>query len=116
MNISITFRHMDSSEAIKSYASEKLAKLQRFLRQPISARVTLSLDVLEHTAEVRLSSGSEHLEAHEASEDMYVSIDRVVQKLERQIAANKGGVQSRQRRGGTLRDGSGGPEILEKQS
>jgi putative sigma-54 modulation protein len=113
MNISITFRHMDSSEAIKSYASEKLAKLQRFLRQPISARVTLSLDVLEHTAEVRLSSGSEHLEAHEASEDMYVSIDRVVQKLERQIAASKGGVQSRQRRGGTLRDGSGA-DILEE--
>lgn len=114
MNISITFRHVDSSEAIKSYAGEKIAKLQRFLRQPMSARVTLSLDGLRHGVEVRLSSGSEHLEAHETSEDMYVSIDRVVQKLERLIAASKGSVQSRQRRGGTLRDGSGA-ELIEDQ-
>lgn len=106
-NISITFRHVDPSEAIKSYAGEKIAKLQRFLRQPMTARVTLSLDALQHTVEVRLSSGSEHLEAHEASEDMYVSIDRVVHKLERLISASKGSVQSRQRRSGTLRDGSG---------
>jgi ribosome hibernation promoting factor len=113
-NISITFRHVDPSEAIKSYAGEKIAKLQRFLRQPMSARVTLSLDALQHTAEVRLSSGSEHLEAHEASEDMYVSIDRVAHKLERLISASKGSTQSRQRRGGTLRDGSG-VELVEEQ-
>jgi len=112
-NISISFRHVDPSEAIKSYAAEKVAKLQRFLRQPMMVRVTLSLDAQRHTAEVRLSSGSEHLEAHEASEDMYVSIDRVVQKLERLIAASKGSVQARQRRGGTLRDGSG-VELLEE--
>ena len=106
MNISITFRHMDSSDAVKAYASEKVAKLQRFLRKPMSARVTLSLDKLLQAAEVRISSGSEHHEAHEASEDMYASIDKVIDKLERQIRGTKGAAQSKQRRNAdSLRQG-----------
>ena len=63
MNISITFRHMDSSDAIKRYADDKLAKLQSFLRQPMSGKVTLAIDKLRHVVEARISSGGEHLEA-----------------------------------------------------
>ncbi len=90
MNISITFRHMDTSEAVKRYATEKLAKIQKFLRQPMIAKVTLSVDRLKHIAEARISSGGEHLEAKWSSEDMYASIDVVLGKLERQIRASKG--------------------------
>jgi putative sigma-54 modulation protein len=99
MNISITFRHMEASEAIKSYARDKLAKLQKFLRKPMTAKVTLSLDKLRHVAETRISSGGEHLEAKETSEDMYASIDRVLDKLERQIRGSKGAARAKKRRG-----------------
>lgn len=100
MNISITFRHMEASEAIKTYATDKLAKLQKFLRQPMTAKVTLSLDKLRHVAETRISSGGAHLEAKEASEDMYASIDKVIDKLERQIRGTKGVALSKKRRSG----------------
>jgi putative sigma-54 modulation protein len=100
MNISITFRHMDASEAIKGYAHDKLAKLQKFLRKPMTAKVTLSLDKLRHVAEARISSGGEHLEAKETSEDMYASIDRVLDKLERQVRGSKGAARAKKRRGG----------------
>jgi putative sigma-54 modulation protein len=100
VNISITFRHMDSSNAIKSYAADKIGKLQKFLRQPMTAKVTLSIDRLKHVAETRISSGGSHLEAKEASEDMYASIDRVIDKLERQIRGAKGAAQSKKRRSG----------------
>ena len=56
-NISITFRHVEPSDAIKQHAEDKVLKLQRFLRQPMSARITLSLEKLEHGAEIRISSG-----------------------------------------------------------
>jgi putative sigma-54 modulation protein len=106
MNINITFRHMDSSDAIKSYARGKVAKLQKFLRQPMAAKVTLSLDKLRHVAETQISSGGAHLEAKEVSEDMYASIDRVIDKLERQIRGNKGAARAKKRRSGdTLRGG-----------
>jgi putative sigma-54 modulation protein len=105
MNISITFRHMDPSEAIKSYAEDKVAKLQKFLRRPMTAKVTLSLQKLHHVAETRISSGGERLEATEASEDIYASIDKVVGKLERQIRGTKGAQQAKKRGSETVRTG-----------
>ena len=102
MNISITFRHVAPSDAIKRHASDKLGKLQKFLRRPMTAKVTLSIDRLKQIAEVRLSSGGEHLEAKESSDDLYASIDRVMAKLERQIRGVKGAAQAR-RHGETVR-------------
>jgi putative sigma-54 modulation protein len=97
MNVSITFRHMDASEAIKKHAAAKLGKLQKFLRQPMTAKVTISVDKLKHVAEARISSGGAHLEAKEASDDMYSSIDRMIEKLERQVRVSKGAAESRRR-------------------
>jgi putative sigma-54 modulation protein len=91
---------MDASDAIKSYAADKIGKLQKFLRQPMTAKVTLSIDRLKHIAETRISSGGSHLEAKESSADMYASIDRVIDKLERQIRGAKGAAQSKKRRSG----------------
>jgi len=113
MNISITFRQMDASAAIKTYAREKVAKLQKFLRQPMTAKVTLSLDKLRHVAETRISSGGAHLEAREKGDDMYASIDRVIDKLERQIRGAKGAAQSKSRRGGATLRGGKRPKPLE---
>jgi putative sigma-54 modulation protein len=100
MNISITFRHVEATEAIKGYAHEKVSKLQKFLRQPMEAKVTLSIEKHEQVAEVRMSAGSEHYEAHERSSDLYAAIDKVIDKLERQI--NSGSSKGR-RSGETLR-------------
>jgi putative sigma-54 modulation protein len=113
MNVTITFRHMEPSEAIKEYARSKVSKLQKHLRQPMTARVTLSLDKLEHSAEVQIASGSQRVEAKEVSDDTYASIDAVLDKLDRQVRGAKGATQSkRRRRGETLRGGRN-PEVAE---
>jgi putative sigma-54 modulation protein len=88
---------MDASEAIKKHAAAKLGKLQKFLRQPMTAKVTISVDKLKHVAEARISSGGAHLEAKESSDDMYTSIDRMIDKLDRQIRVSKGAAESRRR-------------------
>ena len=90
MNIAITFRHMEATEAVKGYATEKIGKLQKFLRQPMKGHVAVSTQNHRlHHVEVALQSGGEHFHAHETSEDMYASIDRVTDKLERQIRSVK---------------------------
>jgi putative sigma-54 modulation protein len=101
MNITITFRHMDATDAVKAYAAEKVGRLQRFLRGPMKAQVTLSCqqDRL-HTAEVDVHAGHAHFHAHETSEDMYASIDVVVDKMERQIVSAKEAVTSRKKGAG----------------
>src|SRR5262245_29328850 len=92
MNITITFRHMQGTDAVKKYAFEKVAKLQKFLRQAMSAQVTLSVEGLDHLAEVSMSAGSTHFHATERSQDMYASIDMIHDKLERQIRNVKGSI------------------------
>jgi putative sigma-54 modulation protein len=108
MNITVTFRHVDASESIKRHAADKIAKLQKFLRQPMTAHVTFSLEKLLHQVEARIASGGDRFEASETTEDMYASIDKVLGKLERQIRGSKGAARSKKRRGGaTLRGATG---------
>lgn len=99
MNIAITFRHMDASDPVKTYANDKVAKLQKFLRQPMRAKVTLSLENKQLRCEAELSAGSSHFVASDSNEDMYVSIDRVIDKLERQIS-HEHGVAIARKKGG----------------
>jgi putative sigma-54 modulation protein len=100
MNIGITFRHTEPSEAVKEYAKEKIAKLQKFLRQPIQANVTFDMERLDHVVEVRISSGADRFNGSEQNPDMYASIDMVVDKLERQIRSGKEQHASKKKRGG----------------
>src|SRR4051812_9658244 len=100
MNITITFRHMEGTDAAKRFAHEKVAKLQKFLRQAMTAQVTLSVEGLEHVADVNIHAGGAHFHAKERSEDMYASIDMVLDKLERQIEHQKGAGIAK-KRGGT---------------
>lgn len=90
MNISITFRQMDATDAVKGYATDKVSKLQKFLRQPLHGQVTLSCQKTLHMAEVDLHSGGNHYHATQSSEDMYATIDLVIDKLERQIRDEHG--------------------------
>jgi len=117
MNISITFRHMDSSDAIKDYSRTKIAKLQKFLRQPMRAKVTLSVEKRKHVAEMQISSGGEHLEAKESTADMYASIDKMIDKVERQIREHKGAnIAKKRRRAATGRGDAGEqPEVAEEE-
>lgn len=85
MNIAITFRHLESSDAIKAYAEEKIGKLQKFLHRPMQANITLSVEKNYQVVEVKVSAGGEHFEAKESSENMYASIDRVTDKLQSQM-------------------------------
>jgi putative sigma-54 modulation protein len=96
--ISITFRHMETTDAVKAYASEKIARLQRFLRSPMKSQVTLDCQQdRRHTVEVDVHAGNAHFHAHETSEDMYASIDKVVDKIERQIVSAKDSVTGRKK-------------------
>lgn len=104
MNITITFRHMVGTDAVKNYAHEKVAKLQKFLRQAMTAQVTLSVEGLDHVAEVNISSGSAHFHAKESANDMYASIDMLHDKLERQIRAAKGATVAKKRGGVSVRE------------
>ena len=89
MQLQVKGRNLEVSDAIRSYAEQKLAKLDRQLQDP---RVELELAVernpsiaANHVAEATIWTNGPVLRAREASSDMRASIDQLVEKLERQV-------------------------------
>ncbi len=85
MNIAFTFRQMEATDAVRAYTTDKIDKLQKFVRNPIRGEVKISSEKRANTAEIDIHAGPQHFHAHDTQEDMYASIDSVIDKLERQM-------------------------------
>jgi putative sigma-54 modulation protein len=99
MGIAITFRHLASSDAIKSYVHEKLERVQKYLRQPLDAHVTVFTERHQHVAEISIHTAGKQYQARHDSDDMYKSIDFMIDKIEQQIARHHDSV-ARNKKGG----------------
>jgi len=97
MRISYTFRNMESSDAIKNYASEKIGKVQKYMRAPLHAEVTFSMERHLHRVDLNLTGDGHQYAGHGQSEDMYATIDQVVDKIDRQVRDAKATETDRRR-------------------
>jgi len=90
MQVNITFRNMFATDALRSHVNDKLAKVvDKYLDKVTEAHVTLSLERYLHQAEINLHAGQFHVRGKDKSEDMYVSIDMAIDKIERQLKKHK---------------------------
>lgn len=87
MNIAYTFRNFEPSEHLKTYAARRFRKLIRFVPKAgnMEMAITMSVDKFRHKIEVQLSGDNLNLSAIEQSQDMYASVDMVLEKLEAQL-------------------------------
>lgn len=87
-------RDIDVTDAMRSYAEDKLSKLDRFSDQIVDARVVMSYDERiggqPAKVEVQLNVPNGVVRAEERGADTYAAIDLVVDKLERQLKKFKG--------------------------
>lgn len=107
MEVSFTFRQVEPSEGVKNYAREKVAKLQKYLRTPLTADVIFSLERHLHTVEITLNGDGHRFVGTHQSEDMYASIDLVIDKLDRQIRDDKEAIADRRKHSGGIAQLSG---------
>ena len=89
MRINFTFRHMDSSEALKDHASTKLARLERFEDREMAIETVFSVEKFQKTAEFRVTGAHGNFMQSETREDMFEAIDVAVDKLDRQLSRAK---------------------------
>jgi len=95
MDISVTGRHLEVTAAIKDYAAKKVEQIGIDFPRMLSVHFLLEVDKFRHIAEVVLVCGNHiTIEAREVSEDLYASIDRVVDKAERQMRKYKTKIQN----------------------
>lgn len=89
MKLTFTFRHMDSSDALKKHAEEKISKLSHYLAQDAHGHIILSTDKYLHKSEINLVTHGVSVSGKESSEDMYNSIQRTIDKIEKQLKKYK---------------------------
>ena len=89
---SIRGENIEVTEAIRDYVTAKLEKLSKYFQEDQELDVRVNLKVYrEKTAkvEVTIPLGSLTLRAEDVSQDLYGSVDLVVDKIDRQIRKHK---------------------------
>ncbi|BBO86935.1 ribosome hibernation-promoting factor, HPF/YfiA family [Desulfosarcina ovata] len=89
MNTSVRFKNLESSEALRTYVSEKLNRLEKYFNGPAEANVVLSIEKFRHSAEINLTGDRLSINGKEETEEMYAAIDMVLDKMEVQIKRSK---------------------------
>jgi putative sigma-54 modulation protein len=89
MQVNITFRHLEPTEALKAHVKGRVEHVQRFFDRPTEAHAVLHVENLAHHAELTLKAGRFLLRGTAKSKDMYASIDEAADKIERQLKKHK---------------------------
>ncbi len=99
MKLQITGRKIDITPGLRDYTTNKLSKLDKFFGDEANADVTFSVQKDNHIVEVTVSHKGIIYRAEVSEPDMYASIDRVEDVLERQIRKQKTRLEKQLRSG-----------------
>ncbi len=94
MQVNITFRHLDPTEALKSHVRERVEHVQRYIDRPTEAHAVLHVENLHHHAEITVKAGRFLLRGCAKTPDMYASIDAAADKIEKQLKKHKDRIHS----------------------
>ena len=95
MQVSVTFRHMDSNDGMKEYAKQKLMRMRKYMDNPVEAHVVLCVEKFRNIAEVTIKGEGVSINGEERADDMYSAIDNVMDKIGRQIKKRRGKIRRR---------------------
>ena len=104
MQITISGRNTQITDAIRAYTDKKIGKLTRYFDGITSCRVVLAVEGRRHTAEVELhvvKGGA--IVALAESDDLYRSLDQVMSKLPRQLKRYKDKLHGKTKASGRTR-------------
>jgi putative sigma-54 modulation protein len=105
MRLNIRGQNIELTDALREYAAKKIGRLEKYFEAPSISDVHVTLSVVKNAqiVEVTIPLRGILLRAEERSDDMYASIDLVVEKLERQIRKHKTKLNRKFRQDGSKR-------------
>ncbi|MDO8959376.1 MAG: ribosome-associated translation inhibitor RaiA [Rhodocyclaceae bacterium] len=89
MNLNITGHHIEVTPALRDYVSGKVDKVIRHFDHVTSVHVILSVEKLVQRAEITLHVKGKDIYADSSDTDLYAAIDKLVDKLDRQVLKYK---------------------------
>ena len=97
MNIIIRGEKLEVTDSIKNYVEEKVGRLSKYLENAdsLEAHVLVKVTNKDQKVEVTIHLKNGILRAEDRQDDLYAAIDKVCEKIERQIRKNKTKILSR---------------------
>ena len=89
MQITITARHFDLTNAIRDHIDGSCVKLERYFDHIITAHFILSLEKNGNKVELVVHAPKHNLKCEAVEKNMYLAIDNAVDKMEQQIKKMK---------------------------
>ena len=89
MQINLTGHHVESTDALRQYVTNKIERLERHFDYVTNVHVVLSVEKLQQKAEATMHMSGADVFADSVHEDMYAAIDGLVDKLDRQVKKHK---------------------------
>lgn len=107
MRYIIRGHNLEVTDALREFVERKLARLEKYFENvsDTGAHVVLTVVKDQHRVEVTIPFPGVIVRAEESSEDMYASVDLVVEKLERQIHKYKTRINRKMRQDAGFRNG-----------
>ena len=94
MNLTITFKNLDSSDALKSYLAKRMNKFERLFDDAVEIKIVLSMQNRDCIVEAQLNAGEIHINAKETRDNMHTTINAISDNLRLQITKIKGKKQT----------------------
>ncbi|AWI02965.1 ribosome hibernation-promoting factor, HPF/YfiA family [Clostridium drakei] len=95
MRITVSGKNIEVTSALRNTVERKLSKLEKYFNPDVEVYATLSVQKNRQIVEVTIPFNGVILRGEEENDDMYASIDLVVDKLEGQIRKQKTKLQRR---------------------
>ena len=89
MNIKITGRNIDVTDAMREYIEKRLERLEKFEGKNTDINVVCSVEREEQIAEIQINHDGDFLRVEERNADLYASVDLALDKAERQLRKEK---------------------------
>lgn len=89
MRIIVKGKNVELTEALRQYALKKVQRVDRYFNNIQDVLVTLSMERGRFAAESTMQISGAIIRAEEKDADMYSAIDRMADKLERQVKRHK---------------------------
>ena len=90
MQLNVSGHRLAVTPAIRAYVSRKIGRLERHFDQVIDAHVILSVHKQHQKAEATLRLSGKDLHCASREPNLYAAIDRLADKLDRQLLKHKG--------------------------
>lgn len=103
MIMNYTGKNMEVTNALREVTEKKMSKLDKYFQKDIEGNITFSTQKNRKIIEVTINLPGTIIRAEESSDDMYASIDKAIDVLERQIRKHKTKLQKRYQNNETIR-------------